>query len=117
MIFMLKKILATAILAVALTFNTAPNTAEAYDHFVGTSESTGWECFVMTETIERSNGSTFVTLKMVKPNGSVSYLDYKFWYDSSRDVMRFSNNQGFSGIANRYETPIEWEMVQVIRQF
>jgi hypothetical protein len=31
---MLKKIFATAILAGALTFNAAPNTAEAYDHFV-----------------------------------------------------------------------------------
>ena len=114
---MLKKILLAGILALALTFNAAPNTAEAYDHFVGTSQATGWDCYVMTETIGRSNDVTYVTLKMVKSNGSVSYLDYRFWYDSSRDAMRFSNDQGYSGIANRYETPIEWEMVQVIRNY
>ncbi len=114
---MLKKILMAGILAAALTFNAAPNTAEAYDHFVGTSPATGWNCYVMTETIGRSNGTTYVTLKMVKGNGSASFLDYRFWYDSSRDVMRFSNDQGYSGIANRYETPIEWEMVQVIRNY
>ena len=111
---MFKKILAVAILGLALTFG---GKAEAYDYYVGTSETTGWECYVMTETVERSNDTTFVTLKMVKPNGRVSYLDYRFWYDSSRDVMRFSNDEGFSGIANKYETPIEWEMLQVIRQY
>ena len=112
---MLKKILAVAVIGLALTFG---GKAEAYDHYVGTSETTGWECYVMTETVERSNGgTTFVTLKMVKPNGNVSYLDYRFWYDSTRDVMRFSNDEGYSGIANRYETPIEWEMLQVIRQY
>jgi len=114
---MLKKFLAAAALSGMLIFNTAPNTAEAYDHYVGTSNATGWECYVMTETVGRSNDTTFVTLKMVKPNGKVSYLDYRFWYDSRSDVMRFSNDEGFSGIANKYETPIEWEMLQVIRQF
>lgn len=114
---MLKKFLAAAALSGILIFNTAPNTAEAYDHYVGTSNATGWECYVMTETIGRSNDTTFVTLKMVKQNGKVSYLDYRFWYDSRSDVMRFSNDEGFSGIANKYETPIEWEMLQVIRQF
>ncbi len=114
---MFKKILATAVLAGALTFNVAPNTAEAYDHFVGTSNATGWECYVMTETVRRSNDTTFVTLKMVKGNGSVSYLDYRFWYDSKVDAMRFSNDEGYSGIANKYETPIEWEMIQVARKF
>lgn len=114
---MLKKFLAAAALSGMLIFNTAPNTAEAYDHYVGTSNATGWECYVMTETVGRSNDTTFVTLKMVKQNGKVSYLDYRFWYDSKSDVMRFSNDEGFSGIANKYETPIEWEMLQVIRQF
>ena len=111
---MLRKILAVAVIGVALNFC---GTAEAYDHYVGTSNATGWECYVITETVERSNDITYVTLKMVKPNGRVSYLGYRFWYDSQSDVMRFANDEGYSGIANRYETPIEWEMVQVIRQF
>ena len=111
---MLKKILAVAVLGIALTFG---GKAEAYDHFVGTSEATGWDCYVMTETVERANDITYVTLKMVKPNGRVSYLDYRFWYDAQYDVMRFSNDEGYSHSVNRYETPIEWEMLQVIRQF
>ena len=72
---MFKKILAVAILGMALTFG---GKAEAYDHFVGTSEATGWDCYVMTETVERANDITYVTLKMVKGNGRVSYLDYRF---------------------------------------
>ena len=115
---MLKKILAVAVIGIALNFG---GTAEAYDNYVGTSNATGWECYVMTETVERSNDTTFVTLKMVdRYNDNLQYthyLDYRFWYDSRNDVMRFSNDQGFSGIANKYETPIEWEMLQVIRKF
>jgi hypothetical protein len=109
----MKKFFAVAVLGVALMFG---GNAEAYDKFVGTSESTGWECYVMTETVERIKDTTHVTLKMVTPNGNVNYLEYSFWYDSNSDVMRFSNEQGYSGIVNRYETPIEWEMLQVIRQ-
>lgn len=110
----MKKFFTVAVLGAALIFG---GNAEAYDKFIGTSEATGWDCYVLTETIERVNDSTNVTLKMVKPNNEVSYLDYSFWYDSSGDVMRFSNEQGYSGIVNRYETPIEWEMLQVIRNY
>ena len=113
----MKKILLSAVLLGALIFNAAPNSAEAYDKDVGNSPATGWDCYAMTETISRSSGTTYVTLKMVTTNGNVRYSDYRFWYDSQRDVMRFSNDSGFSGIANRYETPIEWEMVQVIRNY
>lgn len=113
----MKKLLMLAALGMTLVFTAAPK-AEAYDHFVGTSETTGWDCFVITESISRDgDGMTYVTLKMSPPNGYDRYLGYRFWYDSSRDVMRFANDEGYSGIANRYETPIEWEMLQVIRQF
>lgn len=106
-----------AALGLALIFTAAP-TAEAHDQFVGTSNATGWDCYVITESISRdADGTTYATLKMVRRNGSVSYLGYRFWYDSSRDVMRFASDEGYSGIANRYETPIEWEMVKVIRQY
>ncbi len=111
---MLKKIFAVAILGVTLIFTAAPNTAAAEDVFVGNSPATGWDCYLMSETISNIPGGYEVTLKMIKGNGGVSYLNYKLWYDSSRDVIRFSNSQGFSGIANRYETPIEWEMWNTI---
>lgn len=113
----MKKIAMLAVLGLALVFTAAPK-AEAYEHFVGNSNATGYDCYVITESISRNgNGRTFVTLKMVTPNGHEKYLNYQFWYDSSNDVMRFSNNEDFSGIVNRYETPIEWEMLQVIRQY
>ena len=113
---MLKKIFMVLIVGLAvICADITP--AEARDYYVGTSPATGWECYVMTETISRSNGNTYVTLKMYTTNGNTRYLNYRFWYDSRSDVMRFSNDSGFSGIANRYETPIEWEMVQVIRNY
>lgn len=107
---MLKKFLEVAILGVALIFTAAPKTAAAEDVFVGTSPATGWNCYLISETISNISGGYEVTLKMVKPNGKVSFLDYSLWYDSSRDVIKFSNSQGYSGIADRYETPIEWNM-------
>ncbi len=91
--------------------------AEAYDHFVGNSEATGWDCYVITESIERDYDVTYVTLKMITNYGNERYLGYRFWYDSRSDVMRFANDEGYSHSVNRYETPIEWAMLQVIRQF
>lgn len=110
----MKKFLMLAVLGFALVF---AGRAEAYDHFVGTSETTGWDCYVITESVSRDDNLTYVTLKMIDGYGKPHYLGYRFWYDSSRDVMRFANDEGYSGIANRYETPIEWEMIQVARQF
>ena len=113
---MLKKMLLVLIVGLAVTCAGIAK-AEASEVYVGTSPATGWECYVLTETISRYNGNTYVTLKMYTQNNNVRYSEYRFWYDSQRDVMRFSNDDGFSGIANRYETPIEWEMVQVIRNY
>ncbi|MBR5913340.1 MAG: hypothetical protein IKZ58_03105 [Selenomonadaceae bacterium] len=113
---MLKKIFLGLVLGLVVTC-AGITKVEAEDIYVGVSPSTGWECYVMDETISRRGSTTYVTLKMYTNNGNVRYLDYKFWYDSRGDVMRFSTDEGLSGIANRYETPIEWEMVQVIRNY
>ena len=114
---MFKKFCMAAVLSAAVIFNFAPNNAEAYEHFVGNSPATGWDCYVITDSIERVNDVTYATLKMYDNYGAIHYLGYRFWYDSSSDVMRFANDEGYSGIANRYETPIEWEMIQVTRQY
>ena len=113
---MLKKMFAILIVGLAITC-AGVTKVEASEVYVGTSPATGWDCYVLTQTISRSGGSTYVTLKMYTQNGNERYSDYRFWYDSQRDVMRFSNDGGYSGIANRYETPIEWEMIQVIRNY
>jgi hypothetical protein len=114
MIFMLKKFFPAAILTAALLFNAAPNTAEAREVYIGTSEATGWECYIITETIERFIQGDVAVLRMVKPDGSASYIRYNFNYDEDADVVRFSNEAGYSGIVNKYETPIEWAMYQYI---
>lgn len=113
---MLKKMFAILIVGLAITC-AGITKVEAAEVYVGTSPATGWDCYVLTQTINRSGGNTYVTLKMYTPSGGERYSDYRFWYDSQRDVMRFSNDSGYSGIANRYETPIEWEMIQVIRNY
>jgi len=114
---MLKKVLLALVLGVMVTCAGVAK-VEAAEIYVGTSPSTGWDCYVLTDTIRRipDVGTTYVTLKMYTKT-TAEYLGYQFWYDSQYDVMRFSNDDGYSGIANRYETPIEWEMVQVIRNY
>lgn len=109
----MKKILIAGILAAALTFNAAPNTAQAYDYYVGTSNATGWKCYVMTETFrETEEWYAFdVRLKMITNSGNVKYLDYHFWpRPGSRKhnfYYLFKNSQGYSGKAVENEAPIE----------
>ena len=110
----MKNLFAIAFCAVILLVGA--NRAAAQDIWVGTSPATGWECYVMTETIHHLGDSDInvATLKMVTKNDSIRQLEYRFWYDFSTDRVRFSNSQGFKGIADEYETPIEWRMWQVI---
>ena len=109
----MKKFLTTAILAAALIFTAAPNNAEAYDYYVGTSSATGWKCYVMTETFrEIEEWYVFdVRLKMVTNSGNIKYLDYHFWpRPGSRKhnfYYLFKNSQGYSGKAVKNEAPIE----------
>lgn len=91
-------------------------TAQASDYYVGTSNATGMDCYLMTQTITKlwttETGKGFsVTLKMV--GRSVQYLDYelKIRYNGS---YYFENSQGYSGAATRYGTPIEWNMCNYI---
>ena len=124
---MLKKFFMAAILMAALLFNAAPNTAEAEDVYVGTSPATGWECYIVTESINRMKSERLrsldsAVLRMVKQNGDVSYLRYQFWFDRDNNVMKFNNDSAVfeeiqSQILDKYETPIEWEMWQVIKRY
>ena len=118
---MLKKLLMAAILGCAIIFAGLQNQAEAYDLYVGTSNATGWKCYVMTETIQTHKGareSYSATLKMITKSGKIKYLDYHFWYTYEDGFpVYFSNSQGYSGKVSRYDTPIEYEMYQVIGQY
>lgn len=111
---MLKKFFIGIFFMSMLIFAGIGNKVMAADVWVGTSETTNWQCYVMTETIRHvDNGyMTLVRLKMVDLDKNIHYLDYKFWKEMNRVV--FSNSQGYDGIVHRTETPIEWGIWQVI---
>lgn len=115
---MLKKSLLILIAGFVLIFAGAQNKVEARDVFVGTSNATGWDCYLMTETIQVHRGareSYSATLKMVTGSGNVRYLDYSFWYTYEDGIpVYFSNSQGYRGKISQYETPIEWNMYRAI---
>ena len=106
---MFKKIFAVGLIAVALIF-VGNNQAEAQDVYVGTSNTTGWACYLMTETIRELDDRKLditCTLKMVTGSGGVKYINYKF-HNYPRNLT-FTNSQGYSGKVS-YATPIELNM-------
>ena len=112
----MKKIFSVMLLAVVLMF-VGNNQANAQDVYVGTSNTTGRDCYLMTETIKSyrksAHGMNYdATLKMVRrSDGNVQYLYYTF-YEAPKPY--FWNSQGFEGRADQYETPIEWNMFWAI---
>ena len=91
------------------------STAQAADYYVGTSNATGMECYLMTDTITKirtySDGARFsARLKMV--GRTVQFLDYEL--DLGTSGFTFQNSAGYSGEATPDGTPIEWNMCQYI---
>ena len=110
----MKKFFSVMMLA-AIIFFCQNNFASAQDVYVGTSNATGWDCYIMTETIKIYDGGTKqATLKMITNSGNARYLDYSFNWDEPSGRYFFKNMDGFRGIVDRYETPIEYNMLQVI---
>ena len=102
---MLKKFFATMFFAVIIFAGN--NFASAQDVYVGTSNTTGWDCYLMTETIRGDSRNRHVTLKMVTRSGNVKYLNYYFFIQDHR--ILFENSRGYSGVVNS-STPIEQNM-------
>ena len=116
---MVKKFFIAAIVSLIIC---AGVKAEAADVYVGMSPATGYECYVMTETISyKSKNRMFVyhaTLKMVDSYGDIQYLEYTFLdLDNDAIDVDFTNSQGFKGRATPQDTPIEWAMYTVIRDY
>ena len=90
--------------------------AHAQDVYVGTSNTTGRDCYVMTETIHWQNYyECDATLKMVRPsNGNVQYLYYNF--RMMHHWAEFTNSQGYSGRCLA-ECPIEMAMWHAILDY
>ena len=116
---MFKKFFAVTLLAIAIIF-VSNNQASAKDVYVGTSNTTGRDCYLMTETIYSYWKGTHAhcidaTLKMVRrSDGNVQYLDYTF---IDAPPIHFRNSQGFEGTADQYKTPIEWNMFWAIMDY
>lgn len=118
----MKKIFVSTVFAVLIIFGSAVEKVSAQDVWVGTSPTTGWQCYVMTETIRDVSGnqprSTYqATLKMVTQSCNVKYLYYTFEEGFSRKVWYFSTSQGFKGKVDKYETPIEINALKVVVRY
>jgi len=106
------------VFAIALAFGVifaSSASALAADYYVGTSNTTGMECYLMTHTITElrhySDGGRFsARLKMV--GRTVQYLDYEL--DIGTSGFMFKNSEGYWGEVTRHGTPIEWNMCQYI---
>ena len=115
---MFKKIILAAITCLIIC---AGIKVEAADIFVGRSPATGWDCYVMTDSVrhrtEHRMFITFATLKMVDGYGDAHFLDYTF-YDLDGDYIdvEFTNSQDYRGFATSKDTPIEWAMYTVCRE-
>ena len=95
---------------------------EAAEIFVGNSPATGWDCYVLTNTVSHKSEHrmliSFATLKMVDSYGDTHYLDYTFYdLDGNFVDVEFSNSQDYRGRATPKDTPIEWAMYTVIREY
>lgn len=109
----MKKIFSVIIFAAVLIFLGGENFAEARDVYVGTSNTTGRDCYIITDSIkiyDRSSRHFYVQIKMVKSSYDVDYLSYDF-----RNNF-FRNDQGFSGTADYHATPIEWQIWKYVIQ-
>ena len=98
----------------------AGNVADAEEIYVGNDN--GCDCYVLTDTIYRTNEHRMViisvTLKTVGNFGDEDFIDYKFFaLDGGDEDVQFINSDGDRGIANEYDTPIEWAMYMIIRDY
>lgn len=88
------------------------NSITKADIFVGNSPSTGYDCYIMKNTIQKlpqSNDTFFLTLKMVTPVGEIKYLNYEFNLNGNFKSDHYSTKASA-------ETPIEWNIWQVLRK-
>ena len=116
---MIKKFFLMAIVGVIIC---AGVKAEAREVFVGNSPATGHACYVLTDTIDRDEEDRMViysvTLKTVNSYGREDFIDYKFFsLDGDTEDVQFTNSEGYKGMVTEYDTPIEWAMFMIVRDY
>ena len=98
---------------VAAQFLAVPSAA-AEDVYLGTSDTTGRQCFLVRDSIDpdRQNMTFTCTIKMVKPNtDDVQFLSYEFWFVRN-DGWYFESSQGYSNKVSEH-TPIEDRILRI----
>ena len=96
--------------------------AEAKEIFIGTAPVSGYDCYVLTNTIRRDYEDRMVilsaTMKTVDRFGDENFIDYKFYaIDEGTEDVVFTNSYGDKGPVNSFDAPIEWEMYLTIRNY
>lgn len=98
---------------VAAQFLAVPNAA-AEDVYLGTSDTTGRQCFLVRDSLDcnRRNMTFTCTIKMVKPHtDDVQFLSYDFWLVRN-DGWYFESSQGYSNRVSEH-TPIEDRILRI----
>ena len=83
--------------------------------FVGHSDYNDRDCYLLESSI-RQNDDKGVNckIKMAKSFNDIEYLEYKF---QGKGTMNFSTNEGFTSIADEYQTPIEYNIYKTLVQY
>ena len=116
---MLKKFFLAAVVGLIICAGVKVEAAEVY---IGTAPVTEYECYVLTDTINHTYENRMIiysaTLKTVNRYGEKHFIDYKFYsLDGDTENVQFVNSDGFKGIADSYETPIEWAMFLFVKDY
>ncbi|MBQ3336965.1 MAG: hypothetical protein IJG80_06125 [Selenomonadaceae bacterium] len=116
---MLKKFFLAAVVGLIICAGVKVEAAEVY---VGTSPATNNKCYVITDTINHTYEERMIiysaTLKTVNRYGENHFIDYKFYsLDGDTENVQFVNSDGSKGIADSYETPIEWAMFLFVKDY
>ena len=112
----MRKLVVMAVFAftmVAAQFLAVPN-AYAEDVYLGTSDTTGRQCYLVRDSLDcnRRDMTFTCTIKMVKPNtDDVQFLSYEFWFVDN-DGWYFESSQGYSNKVSRH-TPIEDRILRI----
>ena len=113
----MKKFILMAVFAftIVTTQFLAVSDVEASDRYVGTSDTTGFQCYLVEDSVDydHDNVSFTCTLKMVSPKtGNVQFLYYDFWH-VKKEGWYFKNSQGYSNKVSGH-TPIEGVILESI---
>ena len=80
------------------------------------------EIYVLTDTIRRNYEHRMVIysvkMRTLDSFDNEYFIDYKFFtLDDGIEDVQFTNSEGYRGIVDEYDTPIEWKIFMTIRDY